>query len=116
VTWNLETERVRNRLESGPSYQPPEFFELPRLVRVGDNNVPVSEKYSGTDGAIIEIPGEIDSLAETTPELALRWRAATRAAFVDAIGGGLIVEEFFRVERAGGSGESICSTRNHNSI
>ena len=103
VTWNLETERVRNRLESGPSYQPPEFFELPRLVRVGDNNAPVSEKYSGTGGAIIEIPEGIDSLAETTPELALRWRAATRAAFVDAIGAGLIAEEFFRVEIAGGS-------------
>src|SRR6267378_2703456 len=103
VSWDLEAERVRNRLETGPSYQLPEFFELPRLVRVGNNNAPVSEKYSGTEGAIIEIPGGIDSLAETTPELALRWRAATRAAFVDAIGAGLIAEEFFRVERAGGS-------------
>ena len=103
VTWNLETERVRDRLENRPSYQPAEFSDLPGLVRVGDDNAPLSEEYSGTTGAVIEIPGGIDSLAKTTPELALRWRAATRAAFVDALGAGMVVEEFFRVESEGRS-------------
>jgi predicted GNAT superfamily acetyltransferase len=100
VTWDLETERVRDRLENGPTYQPAESSDLPKLVSVGDDNAPVSEEYSGTGRAVIEIPGGIDSLAETTPELAQRWRAATRTAFGDAIGAGLIAEEFFRVESA----------------
>ena len=103
VTWNLETERVKSRLENGPSYQPTEFSDLPRLVRIGEDNAPVSEEYSGTERAVIEIPGTTDSLVETAPELALRWRASTRAAFVDAIDAGMVAEEFFRVERAGRS-------------
>jgi len=103
VTWNLETERVRDRLENGPSHQPAEFSELPKLVSVGHDSAPVSKEYSDTEAALIEIPGAIDSVVEITPELALRWRASTRAAFVDAIDAGMVAEEFFRVERAGRS-------------
>jgi predicted GNAT superfamily acetyltransferase len=73
------------------------------LVRVGDDSAPVSEEYSGTEVAAIEIPESIDTLIETTPALAQRWRASTRAAISDAIDAGLVAEEFFRVERGGRS-------------
>ncbi|MGI8896957.1 MAG: hypothetical protein ACR2IB_01065 [Pyrinomonadaceae bacterium] len=104
VTWELKTDRVRQRLEHGLNQQELlRLAEVPTLVRVGKNNTPVCMEYPGAESSIIEIPGEIDSLVETDQALACRWRESTRVAFISAIDAGLVVEEFSRVEREGRS-------------
>lgn len=102
VTWELKSDRVRQRLEHAPNPPgPQDLADLPALVRVLNNNTPGCLDYPGTESSVIEIPSSIDSLVETDPVLAHRWREATRAAFTSALDAGLLVEDFFRVERAG---------------
>lgn len=103
VTWELNTDRVRQRLEHGPNQQVTLRGAVPTLVRVGEDNAPVCMEYTGAKSPVIEIPFGIDSLVETDPALARRWRESTRLAFSNAIDAGLVVEEFFRVEREGRS-------------
>jgi chorismate synthase len=79
VTWLLESERVKTRVD---------ISELPRLVRVGEGFEPVAGDPISGPQVIIEIPGELKSHHE-------RWREATRKAFTSAIGEGYIVEEFY---------------------
>jgi chorismate synthase len=100
VTWELRTDRVRKRLEHGPNQpEPLRLTDVTTLVQVGEHSAPVFTEYSGTDSLVIEIPLGIDSLVKTDPTLALRWRETTRIAFTSAIDAGLIVEDFFRLER-----------------
>jgi len=79
VTWLLERERVKSRIEGR---------SLPRLVRVGEDLEPVEGDPLSGPQVIIEIPGELKSHHE-------RWREATRRAFTSAINAGYVVEEFF---------------------
>lgn len=100
VTWELKTDRVRQRLEHGPKQpEPLRFADVPTLVRFGENNAPVCMEYPGAESLVIEIPVSIDSLVETDSALARRWRESTRVAFTSAIDAGLVVEDFFRLER-----------------
>jgi chorismate synthase len=102
VRWDLKTDRVKQRIERGPNQQEPlRLPEVPTLVQVNEHNAPVSTEYSGADSSVIEIPADIDSLVEDDLALARRWREMTRAAFTSAIDRGLVVEDFFRVERRG---------------
>jgi predicted GNAT superfamily acetyltransferase len=63
----------------------------------------LKESIEGLKGspALIEIPGDIGSLQQNEPELAARWREATRHAFTEALASGYIVEEFYRRDRNG---------------
>jgi chorismate synthase len=79
VTWLLESERVKSRIE-GKS--------LPRLVRVGEDFEPIAGDPIDGPQLIIEIPGELKSHHE-------RWREATRQAFTSSIDAGYVVEDFF---------------------
>jgi chorismate synthase len=102
VTWDLKTDRVKQRIAPGPNQpEPLSLPEIPILLQVNENNAPVSTDYSGADSAGIEIPASIDSLVEGDLALARRWREMTRAAFTSAIDAGLVVEDFYRVERSG---------------
>jgi len=80
-------------------------FDLERilsLVRVGANNVPQRSESSEVPGQkylSVEIPADINALQRESPELAARWREATRYAFSDAIASGYQVEEFYRLSR-----------------
>jgi predicted GNAT superfamily acetyltransferase len=53
------------------------------------------------DQVAIEIPSDINALMEHSPETALKWRAETRRAFMDALKAGYIVTSFVREEKAG---------------
>jgi predicted GNAT superfamily acetyltransferase len=100
VTWELESDRVKQRLEHGLNQEDALVLaEVPRLVRVGEDKAPVSVTYSGADRAAIEIPFGIDSIVQTDLALARSWRESTRVAFTTAIDAGLVVEDFFRIER-----------------
>jgi chorismate synthase len=100
VMWKLISNRVKQRLEHGQNQRDaPGLAELPRLVRVGEDQAPISVRYSGTDNTVIEIPVGIDSIVQTDPVLARSWRETTRTAFTSAIDAGLVVEDFFRLGR-----------------
>ena len=106
VTWLLGSERVRLRLEGGPTGEShvPAMGEHASLVKADDEGSPVlMESIKGLKGepALIEIPGDIGSLQQHRPELAARWREATRHAFKGALAAGYIIEEFYRGDRNG---------------
>ena len=104
VTWMLDSERVRERLQNETNKQESLFPSkgIPSLVQVDLNDVPRRNESSRTlDQEIlsIEIPADINALQNEKPELAVEWRQATRWAFTEAIASGYFVEEFYRVTR-----------------
>ena len=54
------------------------------------------------DSCMIEIPHDITALKARQPQLGVRWRAATRAAFLAALEAGFVVEDFLRADVEGG--------------
>lgn len=105
VSWLLTSERVRQRLvEERPKQNLVEqFAETAALVEVGPNEAPHinSSGIVGQEHLRIEIPVNINRLELEQPQAALKWREATRWAFTEAIAAEYLVEEFFRVTRAG---------------
>jgi len=104
VTWLLKSKRLSGRLEAGTSekYFLPELDRIPSLVQVGVNDLPQMNESSGIIGEehlLIEIPDDINALQLERPDLALRWREATRWAFTEAIANEYLVEDFFRSTR-----------------
>lgn len=100
LTWLLNSERVRRRLqEQTTATRSIEFDQASLLVRVAQNEEPiVSADISLSGSALIEIPQEINSLPN---DLKVRWREATRQAFTRALDSGYVVEEFSRLQREG---------------
>jgi predicted GNAT superfamily acetyltransferase len=108
VTWLLKSERVRRRLESGPTAEQltPEMVmrQTITLVEADERGAPVlKERIAAIKGkpALIEIPGDIGSLQQHEPQRAAHWREATRLAFTEALASGYVVEEFYRLNRNG---------------
>lgn len=99
VTWPLDSQRVRARLErlGGQNADSLQSKGIPALVRVSSNCVPnmnaEAESYA-TEHLAIEIPADINALQNRHPQLAVEWREATRWAFTRALNSGYIVEEF----------------------
>jgi predicted GNAT superfamily acetyltransferase len=97
VTWDLNSQRVKERITGSRGTEAP--AETRALVRVGENNEPIRRTGELNDRLVtIEIPASINAL---DIELAVRWREATRAAFLKAMAAGLVVKEFYRLERDG---------------
>jgi predicted GNAT superfamily acetyltransferase len=107
VSWRLDSRRVRQRLEerssAGHTASPPveEAITLVRLEADGSPGASPLAEGLGGEQALIEIPGHIGSLQQHAPELATRWREATRRAFVEALDAGYLVAEFYRQARNG---------------
>lgn len=89
VTWLLNSERVKSRIEGvvKPS-APRDLDQIPHLVRVGDDVEPISDDSNFESRVVIEIPPEITAHHE-------RWREATRKAFTSVIDKGYVVEGFY---------------------
>ena len=102
VTWILDSQRVRERLQNEPSKQESRFASkgIPSLVQVELNDVPrrnESSRILDQEILAIEIPADINALQNEKPKLAVEWREATRWAFTEAIASGYFIEEFYRV-------------------
>ena len=102
VTWMLDSERVRERLQNETNKQESLFASkgIPSLVQVDLNDVPrrnESSRILDQEILAIEIPADINALQNEKPELAVEWREATRWAFTEAIASGYFIEEFYRV-------------------
>ena len=96
ATWRLDSARVLGRIESKtPAI---EFENVRRLVKFGEDKLPqVSDLPAKDERAAIEIPSDINELQAQNGESAVKWREATRRAFVAALKQGCIVREFCRI-------------------
>jgi predicted GNAT superfamily acetyltransferase len=89
VTWLLNNERVRTRVEGlKKPATPGNLEEFLHLVRVGENAEPVSDEFRSESQVVIEIPTAISANHE-------HWREATRKAFTRAIAEKFVVEGFY---------------------
>lgn len=111
VNWLLESEKVSNRIkliESGLKTES-DRQSLPindqlllvsregDLPQLGDLTGPLSENY-----CLIEIPHDVTALKQRDPKAAVRWREATRKAFLAATEAGFTVEDFLKREEESG--------------
>lgn len=98
VSWFVASDQVQRRIGVlGDDASVP-------LVRVEDDDSPRRNDLSeglADDQASIEIPADIDSLQQRSPETASRWRQETRWAFTEAINAGYFVAGFEREKRIG---------------
>ncbi|HVF41650.1 MAG TPA: GNAT family N-acetyltransferase [Pyrinomonadaceae bacterium] len=107
VTWRLDDERVRGRIDAprgDPESRREELGRATPLVRAGAGAEPETFEIAGRTGgglSSIEIPGDINELQRSDLGLARRWREATRAAFRAAFAAGYVAEEFIRGGRNG---------------
>jgi predicted GNAT superfamily acetyltransferase len=99
VTWLLDSARVKERIASAARSEWAALNEIPAIVRVGENEEPVTgnEKISDERLLAIEIPENINALLQKDVELAIRWREATRNAFTRSMAAGFFVEEFYLI-------------------
>lgn len=107
VTWRLDDERVLRKLAAPHDEHERAREELEHatpLVRAGAGGEPETSKITGIAGGglvSIEIPPDINELQRSDPDLARRWRAATRESFRAAFAAGYAAEEFIRAGRSG---------------
>ena len=88
VSWLCSLERVPRNFDVGAT-----------LERVGADESPErGELITDADHVAIEIPSNIDALPHET---ALKWRAETRWAFIEALNAGYVVESFVRDQKVG---------------
>jgi len=104
VTWLIESESVRERLQSEmDKKQPPlESDNAPALVQVSSGWEPrknTDSELFGRNHLSLEIPWDINDLQRERPKLAVEWRKAVRWAFTEAIAAGFLVEEFHRLAK-----------------
>lgn len=98
VTWHLDSERVRERIEKKAEAVDTEDVKM--LVRLGETDVPQVFDLPESDGQmVIEIPPDINELQKRDAGLAIEWREATRRAFTKALAKGCTVREFYRGKR-----------------
>ena len=103
VTWLLDSQRVRERLQDGGVKKKEQLAlaDVPVLVRVSSGGFPESFENFGAPHLAIEIPWDFNMLQRQQPDLALEWRKATRLAFTRALDSKYLVEEFSSVTRNG---------------
>jgi predicted GNAT superfamily acetyltransferase len=97
VSWKLESEWVRSRIEGGNTNRA--FNDpLPALLTVGDKDEPISANKPGSSQVFLDIPINFNRLVKDNKDLATTWRAASRDAFTDALDEGFIVQDFSLVK------------------
>ena len=104
VTWPLDSSRVQERLQTKDGSRAADLglAATSCLVQVGPNNAPQKGRASeigGHNDLSIEIPADINALQRESPELAMRWREATRWAFSEAISSNYQIDDFCGASR-----------------
>src|SRR6185295_7171645 len=117
VTWLLDSQRVRERLQFAEHTQSLLGGDnAPALVRNSTGDVPLPSKsleIPGGENLSIEIPLDINRLQHEHPKLAFEWREATRWAFTTALDTGYLIEDFYRANRGDHSVGVYLLTRQH---
>lgn len=103
VTWLIDNQRVRERLQGETDENKPgESIDAPFLVQVSSGWEPKKNTASdafGKEHLSIEIPWNINDLQRERPQLAVEWREATRWAFTEALNHDYLVEDFYKATR-----------------
>jgi predicted GNAT superfamily acetyltransferase len=104
VNWLLDSDRVHERLQTKDQSRlsHPDLAAVACLVQVGPNNVPQrapAVEIAGQQDVSIEIPADINALQRENPELAMRWREATRWAFSEALSSNYHIDDFCGASR-----------------
>jgi predicted GNAT superfamily acetyltransferase len=101
VTWLIDSQRVRDRLQTNEvkSIAPDDVAALVRVSSGCEPDTSRSSDLIGSQSLSIEIPWNINDIQRDQPELAANWRAATRAAFTSAINADYLVSDFNRATR-----------------
>jgi predicted GNAT superfamily acetyltransferase len=101
VTWRMEDERVRGRLNGNDPR--PETLDtlkhLEPLVRFNGDSMPAQADLAAAlskQRVAIEIPGDIGRIEKENRDLAREWRLATRHAFSESLRAGFVATEFCR--------------------
>lgn len=105
VTWLLDSERVRTRLE-GQSIRQEIDSQATPLVAVDAEGWPrelALKAALADESAFVEIPSDINSVQRQNAEQAVRWREVTRRGFTEAFAAGFHISDFFRHTRSGQS-------------
>jgi predicted GNAT superfamily acetyltransferase len=100
VTWLIDSERVRERLEN-ENRSAVSSAGVIQLLRVGVDLRPQSTTSSdlwNQDELAIEIPANVDALQKEKSDSVVEWRKATRSAFSEAMTRGYVVQEFYRCD------------------
>jgi predicted GNAT superfamily acetyltransferase len=98
VRWDLESDRVKRRLER-PEKCALDLGNTVTLVRSDNQGMPVRSAMGIRQNynLSIEIPGNIGALLQNEPESAAQWRRVTRDAFLQAFQAGFLVTDFRRL-------------------
>jgi predicted GNAT superfamily acetyltransferase len=104
VTWLIESEPVRERLQSERDQKKPpvESENAAALVQVSSGWEPkkiTDSELFGRNHLSLEIPWDINDLQRERPKLAVEWRKATRWAFTEALNSDYLVEDFYKATR-----------------
>ena len=105
VTWLLDSDRVRERLEGKPVGHEIDSQTTPLVVADAGGwprEFALKEALTGAQ-TFIEIPSDINSVQRQYAEQALRWREVTRRGFTEAFAAGFRVVDFIRQSRSGQS-------------
>lgn len=99
--WLLDSERVTDRLEKGPVRSgPTTWADAPTILgaeMTGQFPVPGEPVLGREESAVrLTIPGALEAMMETDLPLAVRWREASREAFLHYLGRGYEVRELLR--------------------
>jgi predicted GNAT superfamily acetyltransferase len=99
ATWLPDSQRVRERLQrTKKNGQGLGREGIPFLVAIDSNGAPQRNESSealGEQHLLVAIPADINRLQKVQPQVAVKWREATRWAFASAITSGYLVEEFY---------------------
>lgn len=102
--WQLDSPRVVQRLEQGPTREANVSSDIPAALDVRlDRVLPEPDEVRlDLDGGrvTVAIPEDISEIMAESIELALAWREATRAAFLHYLERGYEVREVLKGERA----------------
>ena len=103
VTWEVESDRVANRMEGRePPPTADAFADAPFAFarNPAETGSPVTTGLTAPT-VLVPIPPNIQDIKRTNPGLANAWRLLTRAAFEDLLPRGYVVTEFVRAPDGG---------------
>lgn len=106
ASWQMNSERVRNRLrEAGKRDEERGLGEVPVILPVEEARAfpaPGSPRLGRGDPCLLlPVPADVPRMMNEEPSMAVRWRGATRQAFMHYLARGYEVREFFRGEPVG---------------
>ena len=106
VNWLLASDRVKRSIERRATTPRVADAELtaanPALLVRREGDYPVTADFKDgltANNCLIEIPHDVTSLKERDPRAGVRWREATRSAFLAALEKGFLVEDLLKIDK-----------------